>query len=41
MADRRANKQVDCHCDEAKLYQQIGKLTVEVDFLKKKLELLQ
>jgi len=41
MADRRANKQTDGHCDEAKLYQQIGQLTVEVDFLKKKLELLQ
>jgi len=41
MADRRINKQDDGHCDEAKLYQQIGQLTVEVDFLKKKLELLQ
>jgi len=41
MADKRANKQDDGHCDQAKLYQQIGQLTVEVDFLKKKLELLQ
>ena len=40
MADRRINKQDDGHCDEAKLYQQIGQLTVEVDFLKKKLEML-
>ena len=40
MADRRINKQDDGHCDEAKLYQQIGQLTVEVDFLKKKLHLL-
>jgi len=35
IADRRANKQNDRHCDEAKLYQQIGQLTVEADFLKK------
>ena len=41
MADRRVKKQDDGHRDEAKLYQQIGQLTVEVDFLKKKLELLQ
>lgn len=41
MANRRTNKQDNGHCDETKLYQQIGQLTVEVDFLKKKLELLQ
>jgi putative transposase len=41
MGDKRPGNQVDGHCDDAKLYQQIGQLTVEVDFLKKKLELLQ
>ena len=41
MAERRPDRQVNGHCDEDKLYQQIGQLTVEVDFLKKKLELLQ
>lgn len=29
MADRRPDKLANGHCDEAKLYQQIGQLTVE------------
>ena len=41
MADKRSAKQPSNNCDQDKLYQQIGQLTVEVDFLKKKLELLQ
>ena len=41
MADKRPEKQLNSQCDQAKLYQQVGQLTVEVDFLKKKLELLQ
>jgi len=39
--DRRPGKKANNDRAEEKLYQQIGKLTVEVDFLKKKLELLQ
>ena len=39
--DGRPNRQSDTGGNQAKLYQQIGQLTVEVDFLKKKLELLQ
>jgi transposase-like protein len=38
--DNRPSRQSDTSGNEAKLYQQIGRLTVEVDFLKKKLELL-
>lgn len=41
MADKRSAKQPNNNCDQDKLYQQIGQLTVEVDFLKKKLELLR
>jgi putative transposase len=41
MSDRRAKEHANDDCDQAKLYQQIGLLTVEVGFLKKKLELLQ
>jgi putative transposase len=40
MADKRNDNRTDGSVDQAKLYQQIGQLTVEVDFLKKKLELL-
>jgi len=40
MSHRRSTNHADGQADVAKLYQQIGQLTVEVDFLKKKLELL-
>ena len=40
MSDRRSANHADGQADVAKLYQQIEQLTVEVDFLKKKLELL-
>jgi len=41
MSDRRNANSTNGDVDPAKLYQQIGQLTVEVDFLKKKSELLR
>jgi len=41
LADRRSKNNEDQAQREAKLYQQIGQLTMEVEYLKKKLGLFQ
>jgi len=40
-SDRRSKENVNQVEDQAKLYQQIGQLTMEVEYLKKKLGLFQ